>query len=105
MLFLVAGLIGWHSIPLTPPAPQTGTPLPLQLRLNAFWGKRHFDGPDVRARMIVENDTTEDSGRGVPQSVSGSRYEPYFIQANDFPQVLIPATHSKLEQPAIVLAP
>ena len=102
ILFLVAGLFGWHSILPTAPARQTVNPG--QLRLNAVWGKRYFDGPDVRARMIVENDTTEVSGRGVSQSASGSRFDPFFIQANDFRQVLIPATHSKLEQQAIVLA-
>ena len=98
--FLVAGLIGWNSIP---PRPPTGVPPPLLLSLNGVWGKRYVNGPGVKARIEVQKKQTLTANFGGAQRGSDSRYEPNFMRANDFRQILIPATPSKPAQQAVNL--
>jgi hypothetical protein len=48
-----------------------------------------------QARIKVENDVADISGISGQASASYSSYDPYFINVNDFRQILIPANKPK----------
>jgi hypothetical protein len=48
-----------------------------------------------QARIKVESDVTDISSTSGYSSASCSSYDPYFIQVNDFRQILIPASKPK----------
>ena len=92
VLFLVTGLVCWRSNQAASHGMKQDS-----LPLNSSWSNKYASGPYTR--------TAEASDPDVAPSASAYGYHPCYLIANDFRQVLIPATASKPEQRTIALTP